>query len=135
MSTDASAAAAVLRGASASGPAAGVVEAAELKAAAAPEAPKPRVERALAVEAFGEFALRYFLSNQLREQSSQSPKPIRSHAADCITAYHAYVYTMYAASAGEKSKCAEMNRYGGVLGMRSNMAEAVAAMDREMDGR
>jgi len=87
-----------------------------------------------AVVPFALFAERYFLSNQIRPSAYEAPKAIRSMAADCITAYHAYVYAT-ALGSGLATKSPEGKRFGGVFAISADVAKAVALMDREMDGR
>lgn len=83
---------------------------------------------------FPVFAERYFLTNMIRPTAYEAPKMIRSVAADCVSAYHAYCYTI-ALGYGIASKSPEAKRFGGVLAIANDLAKAVAAMDREMDGR
>lgn len=83
---------------------------------------------------FAVFAERYFLTNMIRPTAYEAPKMIRSVAADCVSAYHAYCYTI-ALGHGIAAKSPEAKRFGGVLSIANDVAKAVAAMDREMDGR
>ena len=93
----------------------------------------PPIEPA-SVLPFPVFAERYFLTNMIRPTAYEAPKMIRSVAADCVSAYHAYCYTI-ALGHGIAAKSPEAKRFGGVLSIANDLAKAVAQMDREMDGR
>lgn len=83
---------------------------------------------------FHEFVERFFTTNMIRQTAYEAPKMIRSVAADCVAAYHAYCYTI-ALGYGIASRSPESRRFGGVLALANDLAKAVALMDREMDGR
>jgi hypothetical protein len=83
---------------------------------------------------FAQFVERFFTTNMIRPGSYEAPKMIRSVAADCVSAYHAYIYTI-ALGYGVTAKSPEARRFGGVHGLRDNLTASIEKMDREMDGR